>query len=72
MGCDRTIEYNTGIITAYHKCDKKPFINVTFQDVRNKPTTQCLCKTHYNAFVKNSDRINKKTGFDFKIKTELI
>lgn len=73
IACNRTIEYDAGFHNGYHKCGKKPHVKVTYKDgMRGDALIECLCKTHYNAFVKNATRINKKTGHDFNIQTEFI
>jgi hypothetical protein len=60
--------FDTGIGLQHYQCDKKPHMQVTYKSATSSNIIdEALCKTHYNAFVKNCARINKKTGFDFKI-----
>lgn len=71
--CNRTLSFNSGLDTVYYKCDKKPFIIVNYKSAQNtEMVTECLCKIHYNALVKNTARITKKTKFDFNLTTESI
>lgn len=68
--CNRTLEYDSGVGVNYYKCDKKPFKEVQYKSSFNSEiVNECLCKTHYNALIKNINRISKKTRFDFELKT---
>ena len=70
--CNRTKSFDSGIQTVYYKCEHKPYVQVEYSGVRNEIINECLCKTHYNALVKNITRIENKTGCQYNLKTELL
>jgi hypothetical protein len=68
--CNRTLSFVSGLHDVYYKCDKKPFKQVQYKSaVSSETITEWLCKTHYNALVKNLNRITLKTKFNFELKT---
>lgn len=72
--CNRTIEFDNGLgSSSYNKCHQKPFIKVQYKSsINSQIVTEVLCKTHHNAFIKNINRINSKTGFDFNLTIEAL
>lgn len=67
--CNRTIEFANGLHYSYHKCYKKFFKQVEYKSPQNSEIiNECLCKTHYNALIKNINRIALKTKFQFELK----
>lgn len=70
MKCNRTLSFVSGLHDVYYRCDKKPFKQVQYNSaVGGGLVTEWLCKTHYNALIKNLNRITIKTKFDFNLKT---
>jgi hypothetical protein len=68
--CNRTSSFDSGIGISYYKCDKKPYKQVQYKGATDgKIINEWLCKTHYNALIKNINRITLKTKYNFEFKT---